>query len=81
MFCEYKEDVEKLAHVLNDWFRTKGLTLSEEKTRIVHLKDGFEFFGFNIRHYAVDNTTTDWKLLIKPSKKSIQKIRDKIRQL
>lgn len=33
----------------------------------------------NIRHYPVTNTATGWKLLIKPSKKSVQEIRQKLR--
>ena len=34
-----------------------GLTLSEEKTRIVHLTEGFDFLGFNVRHYPTPETT------------------------
>lgn len=80
VFCETKEDAEEAVIVLNNWLRERGLTLSKEKTRIVHLKEGFDFLGFNIRHYAVTNTETGWKLLIKPSQKSVQEIRDKLRQ-
>ncbi len=58
----------------------RGLELSKEKTRIVHLKEGFDFLGFNIRQYQVTNTKTEWKLLIKPSKESILNIRRKLRQ-
>ena len=43
----------------------RGLTLSAEKTRIVHVDDGFDFLGWNFRKYA-------GKLLIKPSKKNAQ---------
>ena len=39
----------------------RGLELSEEKTRITHIDDGFGFLGFNVRKYG-------GKLLIKPSK-------------
>lgn len=80
VFCESKEDTEKAKLVLNEWLDKKGLKLSEEKTKIVHLSEGFDFLGFNIRHYAVSDTKTGWKLLIKPSKKSVQNIRDKLRQ-
>ncbi len=61
--------------------KVRGLTLSEEKTRIVHLSEGFDFLGFNIRQYRVPHTRTGWKLLIKPSKQSVQKIRNKLRQV
>jgi len=43
----------------------RGLRLSEEKTRITHIDDGFDFLGWNFRKYS-------GKLLIKPSKKNVQ---------
>lgn len=81
VFCETKDDAEKSAEILNLWLGKRGLSLSQEKTRIVHLKEGFDFLGFNIRHYPVSNTATGWKLLIKPSRKSMQEIQDKLRQI
>ncbi len=38
----------------------RGLAFNEDKTRIVHLSEGFDFLGFNVRRYRC-------KLLIKPS--------------
>lgn len=81
VFCETKEDAELAMAQLADFLKNRGLEIAPEKTRIVHLKDGFDFLGFNIRHYPVTNTKTGWKLLIKPSKKSMQKIREKIREV
>lgn len=43
----------------------RGLELSEEKTKITHINEGFEFLGFNLRKYK-------GKLLIKPAKKGIK---------
>ena len=80
VFCETKEDAENAKFTLNDWLSNKGLKLSTEKTKIVHLTEGFDFLSFNVRHYAVPHTKTGWKLLIKPSKEAVQKIRDKLRQ-
>ncbi len=80
VFNETKEDAEKSKTILNEWLGKTGLELSEDKTRITQLKDGFDFLGFNIRHYADNNTKTGWKLLIKPSKKSILSMREKLRQ-
>lgn len=60
--------------------KERGLELSPEKTKISHLSEGFNFLGFNIRHYkAAQTSRSGWKLLIKPSKKSVQQIRDKLR--
>ncbi len=65
VFCETKEDAEQSVVDLKKWLSQKGLTLSDEKTRIIHLTEGFNFLGFNARHYKVSNTKTGWKLLIK----------------
>ncbi len=81
VFCETQEDAEASRQILEEWMKVRGLTLSEEKTRIVHLSEGFDFLGFNIRQYRVPHTRTGWKLLIKPSKQSVQKIRNKLRQV
>ena len=43
----------------------RGLQLSETKTRITHIDEGFDFLGWNFRKYSE-------KLLIKPSKKNVQ---------
>jgi RNA-directed DNA polymerase len=43
----------------------RGLRLSEEKTRITHIDDGFDFLGWNFRKYS-------GTLLIKPSKKNVK---------
>lgn len=81
-FCESKEDAEEVTEILKAWLKQRGLELSAEKTKIVHLSEGFDFLGFNIRHYRAEKTSkTGWKLLIKPSKESVRKIRNKLRQM
>src|SRR5712692_8054700 len=81
-FCETREDAERVQGILTEWLKERGLTLSEEKTRIVHLTEGFDFLGFNIRHYPAPKTSrTGWKLLIKPSKESVQEMRTKLKTL
>ncbi|WP_107571697.1 group II intron reverse transcriptase/maturase [Clostridioides difficile] len=52
----------------------RGLELSEEKTLITHINDGFDFLGVNIRMYKD-------KLLTKPSDKNFKAIVDKIRRI
>ena len=54
----------------------RGLQLSQEKTHITHIKEGYNFLGQNLRKYT-DNGT----MLIKPSKESIQSIKAKIKEL
>jgi RNA-directed DNA polymerase len=51
----------------------RGLKLSDEKTLITNINDGFDFLGFNIRKY-------NGKLLIKPSKKAVKSLLEKVRE-
>jgi RNA-directed DNA polymerase len=51
----------------------RGLTLSPEKTKVVHIDEGFDFLGWNVRKY-------DGKLMIKPSKKNVKEFLDNIRE-
>jgi RNA-directed DNA polymerase len=80
VFCESKEDAEVSVQTLTEWLAKRGLTLSTEKTRVVHLTEGFDFLGFNIKQYKTSNTHTGWKLLIKPSNESVKNIRKKLRE-
>lgn len=52
----------------------RGLELSEEKTRITHIGQGFDFLGQNVRKYGD-------QLLTKPAKKSIKSLLDKVRDI
>lgn len=56
------------------FLKERSLELSEEKTRITHIDDGFDFLGFNVRKYA-------GKLLIKPSKGAIKSFLEGIREI
>lgn len=79
VFCKTKEDAEKTVEILESWLQERGLNLSKEKTRTAHLSEGFDFLGFNVRQYKDKTTKTGLKLLIKPSKEALQRIRDKLR--
>ena len=81
VFCQTEEDAVKARETLQEFVLTRGLTLSEEKTHIAPLTKGFNFLGFNIRQYPDSTTKTGRKVLIKPSKESLQRIRDKIKQI
>ena len=80
VFCNTKQDAENVIETLKSWLKNRGLELSEEKTRIVHITEGFNFLGFNVRQYNKPNTKYGYKLLIKPSKESILKIRKRLRK-
>jgi len=82
VLCESKEDAEQAKNTMKEWLDIRGLTLSEEKTRIVHLTEGFDFLSFNIRHYRAPLTSkSGFKLLTKPSKKAVTEKRKKLREI
>jgi RNA-directed DNA polymerase len=56
------------------FLKERGLELAEEKTRIVHIDQGFDFLGFNVRKYQ-------GKLLIKPAASSIAAVKERVRGL
>jgi len=69
--CTSREQAEQVKERLRAWLAPRGLTFNEDKTRIVHLDDGFDFLGFNVRRYRA-------KLLIKPSNAAVQRIRERL---
>ena len=81
VFCQSQEDAQKAADELSCWMKNPGLALSESKTKIVHLTEGFNFLGFHIKWYQDRRTPTGRKVLIKPSKESLQSIRNHLRQV
>jgi RNA-directed DNA polymerase len=80
IFTETEEDAYQAKRKMQDWLQERGLTLSEEKTKVCHLTEGFDFLGFNVRHYPASNTRTGYKLLIKPSQKAVLAFRHRLRQ-
>lgn len=60
--------------IVRAFLAERGLQLSEEKTCITHIDDGFDFLGKNIRKY-------NGKLLIKPSKAATKTFLQKVRSI
>jgi RNA-directed DNA polymerase len=54
-----------------------GLRLAEEKTRVVHIDEGFDFLSITIRRMRKRGTSKQYVYTF-PSRKAIQAIRDKI---
>lgn len=75
IICEKEEEAKSMYDKLKPYLNKRGLELADDKTRIVHISEGFDFLGFNVKSYKDHNKT---KLLIKPSKDSIKKFRAKI---
>ena len=69
--CHSQEQAGRVKAQLAKWLAPRGLAFNEDKTKIVHLGEGFDFLGFSIRRYHR-------KLLIKPSKAAIRRLREKL---
>ena len=63
---------EKVKPVIVSFLKERGLSFSEEKTRILSIEEGFNFLGQHVRKY---NQT----LLIKPAKKNVQALKNKLK--
>jgi len=72
--ADSEDTAKEIAELIKSFLKVKGLELSESKTLISHIDDGFDFLGWNFRKYK-------GKLLIKPSKVSIDKITKKISEV
>lgn len=72
-FCHSRQQAEQVKERLALWLAPRGLVFNEDKTRIVHVNQGCDFLGFNIRRYHN-------KLpLIKPSKDAVRRLRERLR--
>ncbi len=65
---------QQVLPIVEAHLRSRGLTLSGEKTRITHIRDGFDFLGQHVRKYKD-------KLLLTPSRKNTQSFLRKIREV
>lgn len=65
---------EEVKPLVEQFLCVRGLELSQEKTSITHIEDGFDFLGQTVRKY-------NGKMLIKPSRKNIQTFLGKVRAL
>lgn len=64
-----ESEVRPLVHA---FLAERGLRLSEEKTHVTHISDGFDFLGQNVRKYHLG--TSNERLLIKPSSMNIKRL-------
>ncbi len=67
-----REDIEAIKPILEQWLSERGLELNQDKTKIVHIKDGFNYLGFNIRQFQ-------GKCLTRPEKEKVKLLLSKIR--
>ena len=63
----------KVKPLVEQFLAERGLELSQEKTTITHIEDGFDFLGQNVRKFG-------GKLIITPSKKNVAAFLANIRE-
>jgi RNA-directed DNA polymerase len=81
VFCESRTDAEETVEILRSWLAERGLTLSSEKTRIVHNTQGLDFLGFTIRLHKTPRTRSGYRLSVTPSKEAERAIRARLKEV
>lgn len=71
--CHSREQAGQVKARLAEWLAPRGLAFNEDKTRVVHLGEGFSFLGFQIRRYS------NGKLIIKPDPAAVKRFRKRLR--
>jgi RNA-directed DNA polymerase len=73
--CHSREEAEQVKARLAAWLAPRGLRFNEDKTKVIHVEEGFSFLGFSIRRYV---NRQGGKLLIKPSQESVKRFRERL---
>ncbi len=64
---------QKVRPIVVTFLKERGLELSQDKTRITHINEGFDFLNMNVRKY-------NNKLIIKPAKSGVKRFLENIRE-
>jgi RNA-directed DNA polymerase len=67
-----KMEIEAVLPIIGAFFEERGLELNMQKTKIVHVKDGFDFLGYNVRSYKN-------KCIVKPARDKVYALLNEIR--
>lgn len=65
----------KILPAIKEFLAERGLALSEEKTRITNISEGFDFLGQNVRKYG------NGLVMTKPTRKALQGLQASARQI
>ena len=69
-----KETAERIKQLLVEFLKERGLELSDEKTLITHISEGFTFLGWTFRKFGD-------KFRTRPSKGSVQSLVGKVHEI
>ncbi|MXP20227.1 group II intron reverse transcriptase/maturase [Gordonia sp. HNM0687] len=73
-----RDHADALWTSVSDLLAPMGLRLSPEKTKVVHINEGFDFLGFHIQRHTQRGSTRRY-VYVYPSKKSLISIRRKLK--
>ena len=76
-----RDDAEALWDEVGQVLAPIGLRLSEDKTRVCHIDEGFDFLGWRIQRRNWRGQAGKKAIYTYPSKKSLRSIMDKVRLL
>jgi len=79
IFARNKEDIEGIYGILNIYLEDRNLKLAEDKTKITHMDDGFDFLGFNFRRFK--NKKWGFIYRCQPSKVSVKEVKSKVAEI
>ncbi|OON95960.1 MAG: group II intron reverse transcriptase/maturase, partial [Candidatus Epulonipiscioides saccharophilum] len=75
VMCNTEQEAHQVYDLLKSYLEIRGLELAPDKTKITPVTSGFDFLGFNIKRYKTEKGN---KLLVKPSRDSINKLKQKV---
>ncbi|WP_435279973.1 group II intron reverse transcriptase/maturase [Streptomyces sp. 1222.5] len=73
VICHEEAEAHRIRARLEEWLAPRGLHFNEEKTKVVHLDEGFDFLGFTVRRRS------GGKLIITPSTAACKRLRARLR--
>jgi len=81
MVAGTRDDAEALREEVSSVLAPMGLCLSEAKTRVSHIAEGFDFLGWRIQRRTWRSRTGKTAVYTYPSKKALASIKGKVRRL
>jgi RNA-directed DNA polymerase len=70
--CHTQRQAQQVKAQLAEWLKPRGLAFNEDKTKIVHLTEGFDYLGVNVCRYR------NGKLLVKPNRAAVKRLRKRL---
>jgi RNA-directed DNA polymerase len=92
VLCDDLDTLQAAIGDADEWLAAMGLRIKAAKTRITHTRDahegqaGFDFLGFHVQQYRMGQRhrhrrKADYKTLIQPSRKAMQRHLDRIKEI